>query len=224
MYEFRTARLASIAVLVSIVLAGCSAHRSSIGNNPSSATIYEAEEKRVFDIVYSSIQEVLSSEEISVITTPTRGYIAKFFAPPLHVDWFTQKVLVHRASGLNKGKKKVYGYWIEVSGSGTSFLQGQIKNAELFDTIVAHLEEATRKHEIFNMSSEPYLVPQENFYVRGADTLEGEGTRVIITNKGGSHSTKDREKQLRDLHQLRVDGILSREEYEAAKKRVLSKY
>jgi hypothetical protein len=221
---FRTARLASFIVLVSVVLISCSAHRSSVGNNPNNATIYEADEKRVFDIVYSSIQETLSSEKISVITAPTRGYIAKFLAPPFHVDWFTQKVLVHRASGINKNREKVYGYWIEVSGSGSSFLQGQLKNAEVFNTIVGHLEKTTRKHKIFNISNEPYLVPQENFYVRGADTLEGEGSRVIITNKGGKTALKDREKQLRDLHKLRVDGILTQREYDAAKRKVLSKY
>lgn len=224
MYSFRTARLSSFIVFVSIVLAGCSAHKSSVGSNLGNTIIYEADEKRMFDTVYSSIQEVFPSENISVITTPTRGYITKFLAPPLHVDWFTQKILVHRASGLNKSKEKVFGYWIEVSGSGSSFLQGQLKNADVYDTIVAHLEQTTRKHEISNISNEPYLVPQENFYVRGADTLVGEGTRLIITNKGGNSATKDREKQLRDLRQLRVDGILSQNEYDAAKKKVLSKY
>jgi hypothetical protein len=207
-----------------LILSGCSAHHSSVGEDPSKALLFEADEKRVFDIVYSSIQEVFPTEKISVITTPTRGYIAKFLAPPLFLDWFTQKILVHSAVGFNNKGQEVSGYWIEVSGSGSSFLQGQLKNKEVFDTIIAHLGENTKKHLVSSRTKKAYSVPQENFYVRGSDTLEGEGMRIVIKNGVGGSPHKNREQQLRDLHQLKVDGILTQKEYEAAKQKVLEKY
>ena len=172
----------------------------------------------------STIQEVFPQEKISVITVPTRGYITKFLAPPLHVDWFTQKVLVHRSFGTDATGRKVYGYWIEVSGSGSSFLQGQLKNSEVFETIISHLENSANKHVVHNISKEDYLVDQENFYVRGADTLEGQGARVVITNGGAENKSVSKSEQLRELHQLKSDGVITQEEFEQAKRRILDKY
>ena len=211
----------SCAALLSIGLIGCSAHRVSLEEGSSKSAIYQMDETQIFNLAYSSIQEVFPQEKISVITVPTRGYITKFLAPPLHVDWFTQKVLVHRASGVGQEGNKIYGYWVEVSGSGSSFLQGQLKNAELFNIIISHLESSAKKYVVSNISVAPYLVSQENFYVRGADTLEGDGTRVVIE---GSKEPKSQADQLRELNQLKVDGILTPEEYESAKKKILDRY
>ena len=41
--------------------------------------------------------------------------------------------------------------------------------------------------------------PQEKFYIRGSDTLEGEGTRIVINGKLKSGISEDRERQLRVL-------------------------
>ena len=203
---------------------GCSAHRSSIEEGVSKSSIYQMDETQLFNLVYSSIQEVFPQEKISVITFPTRGYITKFLAPPFYLDWFTQKVLVPRASGLNSNGREIYGYWIDVSGSGSSFLQGQLKNKKVFDTIITHLENTAIKHAVSNISNAPYLVSQEEFYVRGADTLEGKGTRHIITNDTGTKEPKSQTQELRDLHKLKIDGVITEQEYESVKKKILDKY
>lgn len=217
--------LKSIAITaITLFILGCSAHRLSISEDGSESTIYAIDETAMFNLVYSSIQEVFPQEKISVITVPVRGYITKFLAPPLHVDWFTQKVLIHRATGTTKMGQKASGYWIEVSGSGSSFLQGQLKNKEVYETILSHLEGVAEKHRVTNIIKAPYIVPQENFYVRGADTLEGEGERVIVKPQTTGGTSQSKAQQLRDIHQLHVDGVLSDKEYEAAKQKVLSGY
>jgi hypothetical protein len=211
--------------LFAFVMLGCNARHTSLEEGKSKSAIYQMNETEMFNLVYSSIQETFPQEKISVITEPTRGYITKFLAPPFHVDWFTQKVLIHRSSGIDKSGKKVYGYWIDVSGSGSSFLQGQLKNKELFSTILSHLESSAQKYVVSNISKAPYLVPQENFYVRGADTLEGKGERVIITVKQDKNDdNKSKAVQLRELHQLKVDNIITNEEYKQAKQNILNKY
>lgn len=214
----------SCMVLILFFIFGCSAHRASIEEGVSKSAIYQMDETKIFHLVYSSIQEGFPQEKISVITFPTRGYITKFLAPPLYLDWFTQKVLVHRASGLNLNGREVYGYWIDVSGSGSSFLQGQLKNKEVFDTIITHLEKTAIKHVVSNISKAPYLVSQEEFYVRGADTLEGKGTRHVITNDTGTKEPKSQAQELRDLYKLKIDGLLTEQEYESAKKKILDNY
>jgi hypothetical protein len=218
------ARLALGLIAATLMLGSCTAHRSSAVDQDGYSTIYDADEKHVFDTVYSSIQEEFPTEKISTITTPTRGYITKFLAPPLNVDWFTQKILVHKATGKNSDGELKSGYWIEVSGSGSSFLQGQMKNEAVFNTIIRHLDATATKHLIANRKVQAYSVPQENFYVRGSDTLEGEGTRIVIKNSPSGTVSKDKEKQLRDLHQLFVDKILTKDEYEDAKRKILGKY
>jgi len=163
-------RLILFTLPILLFIVGCSAHRTSIESGISKASIYDMDEEQVFNLVYSSIQEVFPQEKISVITVPTRGYITRFLAPPFYVDWFTQKIMVHRASGVTLDGQKKHGYWIEVSGSGSSFLQGQIKNKEVFEKIIMHLESVAIKHTVSNITKVPYLISQENFYVRGADT------------------------------------------------------
>lgn len=211
-------------LLLVFIFAGCSAHRISIAEDGSASTIYDLDENSVFNIVYSSIQEVFPEEKISVITAPVRGYITKFLAPPFHVDWFTQKVLVHRATGVNSSGQKVSGYWLEVSGSGSSFLQGQAKNKAVYKTILRHLNSTARKHQVTGITKAPYAVSQENFYVRGADTLEGEGMRVRVKHEGSTSSERSRAEKLRELYKLHEDGVLNDAEYEAAKQKVLGSY
>ena len=81
-----------------------------------------------------------------------------------------------------------------------------------------------KKHVITNKVRSAYLVPQENFYIRGSDTLEGEGTRIVINGKLKSGISEDRERQLQDFHKLRADKILTQEEHETAKQKILEKY
>ena len=201
-------------------LAGCAAHRLSIEDGVSKSAIYELDENDAFNIAYSAIQEVFPQEKISVITHPTRGYITKFLAPPYHIDWFTQKILIHRATGTDDQNRKVSGYWVEVSGSGSSFLQGQIKNAEVFEKIINYFETSGTKHVVSNISSAPYLVAKEEFYVKGADYLEGKGSRIVITNETQKQS--DEADRIRKLHELLKDGIITKEEFEAKKKSILN--
>lgn len=214
----------SITLISVFLFGGCSAHRILLDKGNSKSAIYQMDETQIFNLVYSSVQEVFPQEKISVITVPTRGYITKFLAPPFHIDWFTQKVLVHRSSGVNFKGNKVYGYWIEVSSSGSSFLQGQLKNEELFNTIMSHLENTAKKQIVTNITKSQYIVSQENFYVWGADTLVGDGFRVVITDKKDKNEPKDKAEQLRELYKLKTEGVLTQKEYESAKKKVIDRY
>lgn len=205
-------------------LFGCSAHKVSTEIGVSKGAIYDMDESQMFNLIYSSIQEVFPQEKISVITEPARGYITKFYAPPLHVDYFTQKVLVHRSSGLDLTGRRVYGYWVEVSGSGSSFLQGQLKNSELFETIISHLESSAKKKIVLSIAKEPYLLSQENFYIKGSDTLQGYGERIVIARETDKkNSSIDDLDYLRELHNLKLDGVITEQEFEAAKQKLLNK-
>jgi hypothetical protein len=207
-------------------LTGCSAHRVSTEGGVSKDAIYKMNESKLFNLVYSSIQEVFPQEKISVLTLPTRGYITKFLAPPFRLDWFTQKVLIHRSSGTDSSGELVYGYWIEVSGGGSSFLQGQLKNSEVFETIISHLEKSAKKQLVSNISKESYLINQENFYVRGSDTLEGQGTRLVITQENNSNNSNQgsNSEQLRELYKLKSDGIITDQKFEEVKRKLLNKF
>lgn len=211
-------------VLITLLLMACSAHRTSISEDGSESIIYDADESKVFNIVYSSIQEVFPEEKISVITAPVRGYITKFLAPPLYADWFTHKILVHRGAGIDSNGNKATGYWLEVSGNGSSFLQGQAKNKAVYETILRHLNTSTQKRYVTSITPAEYTVPQENFYIRGADTLEGDGARVIMTQQGGDASKQTQAEKLRDLKKLYDDGVLSDEEYQTTKSKILNSY
>jgi len=85
-----------------------------------------------FRLAYEAIAETLPGRPISEVQGPIRGYSGLFtFA----LDDYTQLILVVPAAGKTESGEGVRGYYFEVSGSGTSILQGRLKNIALFDAI-----------------------------------------------------------------------------------------
>jgi hypothetical protein len=132
----------TLLVLLLMLLAGCSTHYSTLQTEGSSTQIvYTIPEEEAFHIAYSSIATTLPGRKIEVIDGPVRGYSTYF---RFLLDTYTQQVLVHRVEGTDAIGKGVRGYYFEVSGSGSSFVQGRAKNVELFER-VAEAAKATNK-------------------------------------------------------------------------------
>jgi len=218
-------KLLVCSVFAVFLITGCTAHKLSIQEDGSGSVIYQIDERKLFDLVYTSMKEVFPQEEISIMSAPTRGYKTVFLAPPFFIDKFTQRVFVHRSSGVNTEGIKIYGYWIEVTGQGTSFLQGQLRNKEVYNSIISQLDKKAIKQKITNVSKAAYLVPNAKFNIRWDDTPEVKGSRIIISkDRPDEGELNNQAKKLRDLHRLKLEGVLTDDEYNKAKKKILDRY
>ena len=138
---------------------------------PSSGTLIQINEMRLYELVSSAFQQVIPEAEVSVITFPERGYTAKWLAPPLYVDWYYYTVKIVNAVGLSSDGQQVSGYIVDVSGRGSSFLQGGVKRKQLADLIGSALYEYGKPVAARDLKRANFKLNKEKMYVVGADHL-----------------------------------------------------
>lgn len=138
---------------------------------PKSGTLIQIDEMRMYELVSSAFQQVIPEAEVSVITFPERGYTAKWLAPPYNLDWYYFTVKIVNAEGISDEGKRVLGYIVDVSGRGSSFLQGSTKRKQLADLIGSALYEYGKPITATNLKRTEFKLSKEKIYVMGADHL-----------------------------------------------------
>jgi len=202
------------ALLILLVLSsGCSTHFSTLQPEGSKEqTIYAIPEEQAFQIAHGSLAATLPGRKIEVIDGPVRGYSTYF---RFVLDTYTQQVLVHAAQGTDALGKKVRGYYFDVSGSGSSFVQGRAKNVELFERL-AEAAKATGKGVV--------VTSVERIQYTNAKWRFGEGGLEKNTSSATSDINKDDVlNSLERLKGLRDRGVITEEEFEAKKKELLNR-
>lgn len=124
---------AALVWMLTSVMGACSTHFSTLtAAGSADSAIYDLDEETAFRVAYEAIVETLPGRPITEVRGPIRGYSGLFtFA----LDDYTQLILVFPAKGVAASGEEVRGYYFEVSGSGTSILQGRLKNIALFDSV-----------------------------------------------------------------------------------------
>lgn len=138
---------------------------------PNNGIIIQIDEMRIYELVSSSFQQVVPESNVSVLTFPERGYTAKWYAPPLFVDWYYITVKIAKVEGLDATGNQVSGFVVDVSGRGSSFLQGSTKRRQLSDLIGSALYEYGQPVAATNLMRTDFNLNREAMYVVGADHL-----------------------------------------------------
>jgi hypothetical protein len=130
--------------LVAVTCAlGCSTHYSTLKSDfPGQGRIYRLSEPEALYVAHNALVELFPGRQITEIEGPTRGYhtYIRFV-----LDTHSQQVLAVPAVGLDAQGQEVHGYWFEVSGSGSAFIQGGYKNSQLFDRVTSIKQEQELK-------------------------------------------------------------------------------
>ena len=136
-----------------MLIVSCSTHFSTAHKEGKVSTIYKISEQRAFEIAYKAIITVLPGSKILEINGPIRGYSTVF---RFMVDTYTQQVIVIPATGISLDGEHIEGYYFEVSGSGSSFVQGRNKNVKLYETLKNLLEETKSEITVTNLQQSKY--------------------------------------------------------------------
>ena len=189
----------SITVLLLALLCGCSTHFSTLRDEDTGAlTIFVTDEATAFRLAYESLSETLPGREISEITGPVRGYSAVF---RFVLDTYSQRVVVVPAVGHRQGGEEVRGFYYEVSGSGSSFLQGRSRNVSLFELLTEKARGAAN----------PVIVVDH-----APGSYADRDTKQPATDN-------DIAKKLAELKVMRDQGLITEQDYEAKKAELLKR-
>ncbi len=174
---------------------GCSTHFSTLNREGSSfKVIYEIPEYQAFQIAQSAITTELPGSQITEVAGAIRGYSTSF---RFVLDTYTQQVMVFPVSGIASNGRKLNGFYFEVSGTGSSFVQGRAKNVELFETVQSYAEKTGKGVSVVSVEPRAY---------EGASSRE---------------SNEPASRRLEQLQELRSKGLITETEYEAKKKQIL---
>lgn len=201
-----------LVLLFSLFVSACSTNFSTLQpENSSKQIIYAVPEEEAFQIAFSALGQVLPGNEITDIDGPVKGYSATF---RFLLDTYSQQVIVIPASATDADGKTVRGYYYEVSGSGSSVVQGRAKNVRLFDAVSSAAKSTGKAVLVSGVKREAYA---------GARWKQGEsgqqGSTPAIRSEGGPDAVT----QIERLQQLRDRGAITEEEFQRKKKELLDR-
>lgn len=120
------------------------------------------------------------------------------------LDSFKQNVFFQPVSGIDKNGRTVDGFYFEVSGKGSAFLQGSIKNKELYERVTQLADETGKKVSVSNVENRPYKIPTQ-----------------LNRSEKSSPSSEYPSVRLAKLKELREKGLIDDIEYSKNRNKIL---
>ena len=200
-----------LVLALAIPLGACSTHfDTSKQEGVEGRTIYRLTQNQAFAIAYNSIVAVLPGRKITEINGPVRGYqtYLRFV-----LDTYTQVVMVIPAKGTTSSGEVIDGFYFEISGRGSLFIQGKIKNTELRDTIQAELDELNVAVVVARVEGRPYETEEK---IKPAEPT-GQAAPASPTPPG----EKTAEERLKKLKELYDQGVITEDEYNSQRAKII---
>lgn len=195
-----------IVVVIAIFLSACGSTYSSLQpDGSSSKAIYEISEDQAFQVAFGSIVQVFPGYDIADVDGPVRGYSTSF---RFVLDTYTQQVMVVPATGKGTDGRLVKGYYFDVSGRGSSVIQGRVKNAELFDTVTRAAQATGKLITVSEVRLASYS---------GSKWKQGEVVQQKRAPEGDAFD------QIEKLKKLRDSGAITEEEFAKKRKELLER-
>tara|TARA_R110002094_G_scaffold200476_1_gene172160 strand:+ start:2065 stop:2580 length:516 start_codon:yes stop_codon:yes gene_type:complete len=162
----------------------------------SRTTIFAIDDDLAFRLAFEAVSETLPGRKIDQVEGAVRGYHTTFrFA----LDTYSQQVLVFPVLGRTSSGDEVRGCYYEVSGSGSSFVQGRAKNVELFECLIGKAR----------LVGNPVIVDEIT------------ATTYQPRNLGASTQSGGLAKRLTQLKQLLDQGLITQQDYDTKKAELL---
>jgi uncharacterized lipoprotein len=130
-----------IFICVLFLLSGCSSTNTTLRDQSGSMVIHKLSEEDALRIVRLAITSVLPNRTITTFETPYKGYFTTF---RFGLDTYSQRIYAIPVEGETSAGKKIKGFYFEVSGEGSSIVQGRMKNTELFNKLQQLLKDSSK--------------------------------------------------------------------------------
>lgn len=198
-------------VAMMFLSAGCSAHVSPLQGDAKGKIIYETnDEARVFAEVHAAMIKEVPDAPVIEVNESIRGYTVRY---TFGLDYMDYLARVFPATGATPGGEKIHGYYVEVTITGT-FSTASSNAKKMYENIGLGLSSFARPVSVTNITPGRYIHERDAFRLNSAPSLREGG----IIRVEGQTSIAD---EIRKLDQLKQQGVISQEEYEHGKKKVL---
>ena len=190
-----------LSALMVIAVAACASHSGSTLNSEgsNSTVIYELSQEEAFAIARRVADAAhLPGERVDEMNGEFRGYTLTYLSWDA-VDTYSCDLAIIPATGITDDGRKVNGFYFEISGAGTAFLYGKIKNDQLFEDLKRALNATGTATAIKSMSIGKY------------------------EDSTTSTSAEDAANSLRELKKLYDEKVIDQHEYETKKAEILQR-
>ena len=186
--------------LMVIAVAGCASHSGSTLNSErsNSTVIYTLSEEQAFAIARKVADADFPGERIEEMNGQFRGYTLQYRSWD-YVDTYSFDLAIVPATGVTDDGREVKGFYFEISGAGTAFAYGKMKNDQLFEDLKKTLNATGTATAIKSMSIGKY------------------------EDSTTSNSAEDAANSLRELKKLYDEKVIDQHEYEIKKAEILKR-
>lgn len=121
-----------VALVLAVTVAGCAMRDSTVDPVSGRGTIYRLSESDALIVAWQAIHDNMPGSRITEYHGARKGYWIEFF---FGLDTFGIDAFVIPGIGADANGNEVTGHYFEVSGGGSSFLQGRAKADDIFAVI-----------------------------------------------------------------------------------------
>ncbi len=122
--------------------------------------------------------------------------------------------MVIPVKGTTRDGEVIDGFYFEISGHGSSVVQGQIKNVKLRDTVQAKLDERNVAVAVATIEGRPYESEKE---IKGTEPAPPVSAPAAPASQD-EKTAEDRLKKLKDLYDR---GVITEEEYNSQRAKII---
>lgn len=201
------------AVLMVMIAAGCASSGTTLvrPNQGAGHVIYRISEKTAFTVALDAYATLYPKQSVDdIVDGSRRGYNADERS---WMDWWSHRLLIIPAVGIDASGNEVRGYWYDYSGSGT-LMPTEKRRTGLLELIRAQLDATGTATVVTNLRDGNYETDGRAYLGLKRDA------RDIKPGRPSGASNADR---LSELKTMRDRGLITEEEYQAKRREILDR-
>ena len=202
------------AMLLTLAAAGCATSATTLVRPElgGAQVIYRISEEKAFTTALEAYAVLLPKQSVDDIVEGTRrGYSAD---QRWGIDYWTHRVLVVPALGIDSSGQEVRGYWYDISGSGTLIPVGEART-KFLRLILSWLEATGTATTVTNVREGTYETDGRAYL-----GLKRDARDIMRARPATPASPADR---LSELQQMRDRGLITEKEYEEKRRQILDR-
>jgi hypothetical protein len=206
-------RLVAMALMV-LTASGCASSGTTLARPDQGDVhvIYRISEETAFTVALDSYATLYPNQSVDdIVDGPRRGYNADERA---WVDWWSHRLLVIPAIGIDAGGNEVQGYWYDYSGSGTLMPTAK-RRTGLLEMIRARLDATGAGTVVTNLRDGKYETDGRAYL-----GLKRDARDIKLGVRPVERSNTDR---LGELKVMRDKGLITEDEYQAKRRQILDR-
>jgi hypothetical protein len=204
------------AAIMALAATGCAVSSTTLVRHDQGAAqvIYRISEEQAFTTALEAYAVLTPKQSVDdIVDGQRRGYNAD---ERKWMDWWSHRLLVIPAVGIDASGKEVHGYWYDYSGGGTLFATAR-RRTGLLQLIRERLDATGTATVVTNVRDGNYETDGRAYLglKRDARDIKLQGLQGLRSPAAGAAD------RLGELKAMRDRGLITEDEYQAKRRQIL---